>query len=133
VFATNPNLQYIFDIHRDAGKRSDTTMTLNGKAYAQIFFIVGKKNPNWQQNEAFARSIDKMLKEQYPGLSRGILDKSSHMGNGEYNQSLSPQSILMEIGGPYNTLDECYRTADLFVKIVKEMIKKNTKVNSPAY
>ncbi len=115
---TNPALSYLFDIHRDADvPRSQTTVTINGKAYARIMFVVGTGNPRYEENAAFAEALNKILEKKYPGLSRGILVKSAHQGNGEYNQSLSPTSLLLEFGGVNNTLEENKRTAAAFADV----------------
>ena len=129
------NLEYFFDIHRDSQRRSKTTVTIDGKDYAQVYFIIGRKNPNWKQNEAFARKIHEKLEERYPGLSRGIWGKSGSSGHGEYNQSLAPGSVLIEIGGIENTLEECYRTADILADVIAEIIWESrdaTETGGPA-
>lgn len=130
AFATNSNLTYLFDIHRDSQKRSKTTVTINQQDYAQIYFVVGEKNPNWEQNMEFAKKINDRLNEKYPGLSKGIYGKNSN-GNGEYNQSFSPNSSLIEIGGIENTLEESYRTADLLAEVIAEIVTDTTKVGTP--
>lgn len=112
------NLEYFFDIHRDSQRRSKTTVEIGGKDYAQVYFIIGHKNPNWKQNEAFANRIHEKLEERYPGLSRGIWGKTAANGNGEYNQSMAPNSVLIEIGGIENTLEECYRTVDALAEVI---------------
>lgn len=115
---TNPSLSYLFDIHRDADvPRSQTTVTINGKAYARIMFVVGTGNPGYEDNAVFAETLKELLEKKYPGLSRGILVKSAHQGNGEYNQSLSPTSLLLEFGGVNNTLEENKRTAAAFADV----------------
>ncbi|WP_080840559.1 stage II sporulation protein P [Cohnella massiliensis] len=121
ALAENKELEYFFDIHRDSQRRSKTTVTIDGVSYAQVYFIIGHRNPNWEQNEAFANSIHQLLEEKYPGLSRGIWGKTAATGNGEYNQSISPDSVLIEIGGVDNTLAECYRTADALAKAIAEI------------
>jgi len=60
-------------------------------------------------------------------LSRGVWGKTAANGNGEYNQSVSPGSVLIEIGGVDNTLEECYRTADALAKIIAEMYWNDEK------
>ena len=122
-------LAMIFDVHRDSLSRDKTTATIGGVAYAQVYFIVGTKNPNWKQNAEFANRINKLLEQRMPGISRGVYAKSRN-GNAEYNQSLSPNSILMEIGGPYNTLEEMYRTADLLAELIADMYRQAEKVNA---
>lgn len=115
------DLQYFIDIHRDSQRRSKTTATIKGVDYAQVYFIIGHKNPNWKRNEEFAGKIHERLEQNYPGLSRGIWGKTAANGNGEYNQSLDPDSVLIEIGGIENTLEECYRTADALAEVISDL------------
>jgi stage II sporulation protein P len=134
AMADNKGLGMIFDIHRDSLTRDKTTVKLDGKDYAQVYFIIGTRNPNWKQNSEFANRIHTLLEQRYPGISRGVYAKSSQ-GNGEYNQHFSPNSMLMEVGGPYNSLDEMYRTSDLLAELISEMVRQNDqaeKVNAPA-
>ncbi|MWC27535.1 stage II sporulation protein P [Paenibacillus sp. MMS18-CY102] len=121
ALASNGHLKFIFDIHRDSQKRKYTTTTIKGKDYAQVFFIIGQENPNWRKNEKLASEIHEALEKQYPGISRGVWGKTSKDGNGEYNQSLSPGSVLIEIGGVDNTLEESYRTADALAKVIAQI------------
>lgn len=132
ALAGNKNLKFFFDIHRDSQPRSKTTTTIRGTDYAQVFFIIGHRNPNWKQNEEFASRIQERLEKDYPGLSRGIWGKTAATGNGEYNQSVSPDSVLIEIGGKDNTLKECYRTADALAEVIADLYWENqdaVKVN----
>lgn len=132
AFAAHPEIQFVFDIHRDSSAREKTTITIGGKDYAQLYFIVGQKNPGWQKNERFASQIQERLEKKLPGVSRGIWGKSPHDGNAEYNQSVSPNSILIEIGGVFNTLEETYRTADVLAEVIADMYWDAAKVNAPA-
>lgn len=121
--AAHPDLFYYFDIHRDSQKRSRTTLNYKGKSYAQIYLIIGKKNPDWKKNMAFARQIHEALEQLLPGISRGVWGKGSH-GNGEYNQSVSPGSVLIEIGGVENDLTESYRSVDVLAQALIRVIGK---------
>lgn len=132
AFATNPSLEYYFDIHRDSGARKTTTENINGIDYARVYFIIGHKNPNWQKNEALASKIHEKLEAAYPGISRGIWGKQAGSGNnGEYNQSFSPNSIVIEVGGVENTLEETYRTIDALAKIISDIVMDAVKVDQP--
>lgn len=128
---TFPNLQYFFDIHRDSQRRDLTTANIDGVDYAQVYFVIGQKNPNWKANRAFAEQIHDRLEELYPGLSRGIFGKTVSTGHGEYNQHISPYAILIEVGGPENTLEESYRTIDILAEVIAEMIWDAEKVDLP--
>lgn len=131
ALAQNEKIGMIFDVHRDSLAREKTTVKIGGKDYAQVYFVVGKKNPGWERNSEFAGKIHALLEEKMPGISRGVYGKGSN-GNAEYNQSLSPNSILLEIGGPYNSLEEMYRTADLLAEIIAELQKDAVKASAPA-
>ncbi|BBI35822.1 stage II sporulation protein P [Cohnella abietis] len=113
-----PSLAYFFDIHRDANvARKTTTATIKGKSYARILFVIGTAHPNYAANKKLAEELNKRLNKKYPGLSRGVLSKSAHQGNGEYNQSISSGSLLMEFGGVNNTLEESLLTAEVFSEV----------------
>jgi stage II sporulation protein P len=130
--ASHPDLKYYFDIHRDSSVRSRTTATIDGKDYAQVYFIIGGSNPTWKKNEEFANEIHQILEAKHPGISKGIHAKSEKEGgNGLYNQNFSPNSILIEVGGPYNTLEECYRTTDWLAEAISEVILNAKKVDAP--
>ncbi|MFC4811321.1 stage II sporulation protein P [Paenibacillus sp. GCM10023250] len=131
AMSANKDLKFFFDIHRDSQHRKETTATINGLDYAQVFFIIGHGNPDWQKNEAFASEIHEALEKKYPGLSRGIWGKSAANGNGEYNQSLASDSVLIEIGGVDNSLKESYRTVDALAKVIADLYWKDEKVTAP--
>ncbi len=132
---TYASLSYFFDIHRDANvPRSKTTVAINKKSYARVMFVIGTANPNYKENKKFADALNAILNKKYPGMSRGVLLKSSHQGNGEYNQSVSPGSLLMEFGGVNNTLEENLNTSEAFADVFAEYLKqqKTAKPQKPA-
>ncbi|MNL42549.1 Stage II sporulation protein P (SpoIIP) [compost metagenome] len=120
--SANQEMTEMIDIHRDSQRHGKTTAVINGKSYAQVYFILGHANKNWKKNEAFANEIHQLLEKSYPGVSRGIWGKSSGNGNnGEYNQSLSPNSVLIEVGGIDNSEDELKRTADILADAIADV------------
>ncbi|MED0679778.1 stage II sporulation protein P [Aneurinibacillus thermoaerophilus] len=128
VMTENRSLNYFIDIHRDSLRRDSTTVKINGKTYAQLHFVIGMRNKNWEKNQQFALKIHNAVEKKYPGLSKGIFGKKG--GNGEYNQSVSPNAILIEVGGVDNTLEECYRTADALGDAIAEIYWEAEKVNA---
>ncbi|RAP78498.1 stage II sporulation protein P [Paenibacillus montanisoli] len=119
--ALHPQIKYVFDIHRDTSPRSETTVNIRGTNYAKIYFVIGLENPNWKQNDAFAKKILALVKAKYPGLSRGIFYKDKSVGNGWYNQNYSPTSALIEVGGTANTLAESNRTMDILAQAINQI------------
>ncbi|MCL7747286.1 MULTISPECIES: stage II sporulation protein P [Bacillaceae] len=116
----NQDLEFFFEIHRDALRRDITTVTINGIEYARTYFVIGKNNPNYEKNQKLAEDLHYLLEKQYPGLSRGVLVKDGTGINGRYNQDLSENSILIEMGGVDNTLEESYRTTEALAEIISE-------------
>ncbi|MFF2909613.1 stage II sporulation protein P [Paenibacillus sp. NPDC057934] len=129
ALAGNDQLTDLIDIHRDSQRHGKTTTVIDGKSYAQVYFILGHENKDWKKNEAFANKIHQELEKSYPGLSRGIWGKTSSQGNGEYNQSLSPNSVLIEVGGIDNTEEELKRTAEILGDIIADVYWKNQKAD----
>ena len=124
VLAIHPQLTYLIDIHRDSQRRDKTTITIDGQNVARIFFIIGEGNPHWRENHAFAKSIHEELNARWPGISKGIINKGKSQGHGEYNQSLSPMSILLEIGGVDNTLEESHRTVEMLAEVIHDVLTR---------
>ena len=119
----NPTLKYFIDLHRDSVSKSISTATIDGKNYAKILFIIGLENPNYQENLTVTTTINNMLEEKYPGITRGIYKKEGKGVNGVYNQDFDKNTILFEVGGPENTIEEVLNTADVISTVLAEYIK----------
>ncbi|MCD8511963.1 MAG: stage II sporulation protein P [Bacillus sp. (in: Bacteria)] len=111
--------EFYFDLHRDSLRRERTTVEINGEKYARLLFVLGGKNPNSEKNEDLMKELHKRVEENFPGLSRGVFEPRGNV-NGIYNQDLSPNSILIEFGGVDNSLEEVYRTVEVFAEIFSE-------------
>ena len=120
----NESLKYFIDLHRDSVKKSISTTTINGKSYAKILFIVGLENPNYKENLQTTEKINNMLEENYPSITRGIYKKQGPGVNGVYNQDFNKNTILIEMGGVENTIDEvlnsCLAVSEILSKYIKE-------------
>lgn len=116
------DLELIIDLHRDSITKEASTTTLNGKEHAKILFVVGVEHENYEKNLQLATTLNNMIKNKYPSLTRGIITKSGENVNGIYNQDLSEKSILIECGGYQNNLDEVINTLDILANIIKEYL-----------
>lgn len=121
----NPTLKYYIDLHRDSLTRDKTTLTVDGKSYAKILFIVGLENSNYQENLDFTNKISELLNQKVKGLSKGIYKKEGPLVNGVYNQDFSNRVILIELGGNENTIDEVYRSLIVLGEVLDEVIKND--------
>lgn len=131
--AQEKSIQYLIDIHRDSQPKKITTMNINGKSYARLFFVVGKKNENYDNNLSLAKEIKQKLEEKHPGISRGVFVKTKDDGNGAYNQDLSSSSMLLEFGGVENTKEELNNTIKAFAEVFSEYYWKAKEVNGIGY
>lgn len=120
AMAQNNDLEFFFDLHRDSLPRDRTTVTINGVEYARTFFVIGGNHSNYKHNLHLAEKLHKQLEKKYPGLSRGVIIKEGALTNGQFNQDLSKKSILIEIGGIENTLDETYRSAEAIADVFSD-------------
>ncbi|WP_368659642.1 stage II sporulation protein P (plasmid) [Metabacillus halosaccharovorans] len=116
----NQDLEMTFDIHRDSLPRELSTISINGESMAKISFVIGSAHENYKKNLNFTTEIHDLIEKRYPGLSRGLIIKNKSQGNGVYNQDLLPNSVIVEIGGVENTLEELYRSADVLGYAISE-------------
>ncbi len=127
--AAYPSISVVLDVHRDA------LVGDNGAVYkvmadqgtlpgcAQVMLVVGTEenggsHPDWRKNLSFAIALERALNEKTPTLARPIALRKSH-----YNQQLSPGSLLVEVGGHGNSLQEAEAAARTFAQTVAPVIK----------
>ncbi|MFE8697560.1 stage II sporulation protein P [Cytobacillus sp. FJAT-53684] len=122
ILESNKSIKMVFDIHRDSKKRHDTTTKINGKDFATVSFVISKSTANYEDNLKFAEKLHKKVEENYPNLSMGVFVKSNPGNQSTYNQDLKSESVLMNIGGVENTLEEEYRTVDALAKVIEEIL-----------
>lgn len=123
ILRRHPTVKIMIDLHRDAPARDVTTAVIKGVSTATICVIVGTDrlldNPRWQANYDFARRLVATMEQNYPGLSRGILVRDER-----YNQHVMDRTILLEVGGQENTLEEVFAAVhdlgDVLSQIVAE-------------
>ncbi|WP_078381128.1 stage II sporulation protein P [Sutcliffiella halmapala] len=124
VLATNNEVKYVIDIHRDSARKEHTTAIINGKSYAKVMFVVGESHKDYKKNMEFATKLDNAMEAKYPGISRKIWPKNKSQGNGVYGQDLSNKSILLEVGGVDNNLEELHNTIKAFAEVYSEILWK---------
>jgi len=83
----------LLDIHRDAVPAEQYETEVNGEDISKVRLFVGRTNQNAAENRAFAQQIKAEADREYPGLIKDIF-----IGKGNYNQDLSPNSLLLEFG-----------------------------------
>lgn len=125
----NKDIQFAFDIHRDSLPRDKTTKEIDGTSYATILFIIGAEHKDYKKNIELAKELHYIIEQNYPGISKGVVTKEGANVNGVYNQDLLENSVLVEIGGFENTLEEMYRSADILAEAFSEFYWDAEKVS----
>ena len=127
--AQYPSIKVVLDVHRDAiesesGSRYAPVCTVEGRQAAQVMIICGCDNgttvslPNYRLNLRFAAAWETAMEGLYPGFTRPVLFSYRF-----YNQDLTPGSLLIEIGGHGNNLNEALYAGQLAANGLIQAIK----------
>jgi stage II sporulation protein P len=121
ILEENPSIKIVLDIHRDAIEKADgcrvaPTTEINGKSAAQVMIICGCDDgtmnmPNYMKNFRFASLVQQQMESDYPTLTRPVL-----FDYRKYNQDLTTGSILVEVGGHANSIDQAIYSGELIGK-----------------
>lgn len=118
----------IIDVHRDGVPDPDFYYSnVVGQDVTKVRLVVGRQNQNMESNLNFAKQIKAKLDEYYPGLVHGIF-----MAKGNYNQDLSPRSILIEVGTHTNDRNIAENGAVLFADAIPAVLGISTTGETPA-
>ncbi len=123
-----PSIKVVLDVHRDAIEQTDgtrlkpTLQTGEGPA-AQVMIICGADKggnlPNYTQNLRFAAAWEAAMEARTPGLTRPVMFAYRY-----YNQDLTTGSLLIEVGGHANTVDEAVRAGGLAAAALADLLAK---------
>lgn len=116
------SLNYFFDIHRDSVSKEKSTLIYQKKNYAKVLFVVGTDNPNNEKNKNSTTKLNEIIKSKVPGISRGIMYHGGSGYNGVYNQDVSENVFLIEVGGKDNTKEEVENTINVIYESIIEYI-----------
>ncbi|WP_290772244.1 stage II sporulation protein P [Anaerofustis sp.] len=127
ILKKNPGIKYVFDIHRDGLPSSSDNLKYKGKVgntkVSNVMIVLGMNHKNSSKNLKFANKIDAQFDKMYPSISLGVTKREPY----RYNQWLSSNSILFEVGSNLNTLEESKNSGKLIGRVIGEVIKKDMK------
>jgi len=83
----------LIDVHRDAIPPEEYTTEINGEPASKVRLVVGGRNQNFSANEETALQVKSVADKMYPGLIKDVF-----YAQGNYNQDLTPRSMLLEMG-----------------------------------
>ena len=113
-----PSIKVVLDVHRDAIERESgeiiaPTVNIGGKSCAQVMIICGCDDgtmgmPNCMKNLRTASLFEQHMESRYKGLTRPVLYDYR-----KYNQDLTTGSLLIEVGGHGNSLEQAVYAGEL--------------------
>jgi stage II sporulation protein P len=134
ILEVYPSIKIVLDIHRDAietgdGSRVAPVTQVDGRDAAQVMIISAADDGNWDMpyflhNFRLASLFQQHMEHDYPGITRAVLFQYS-----QYNQHLTPGSLLIEVGTHGNTLEEAKYTGRLIGKSMAEALIQLTMNN----
>jgi stage II sporulation protein P len=127
ILEENPSIKIVLDIHRDAIEKADgcriaPTTEINGKSAAQVMIICGCDDgtmnmPEYMKNFRFTSLVQQQMESDYPTLTRPVL-----FDYRKYNQDLTTGSILIEVGGHANSVDQAVYSGELVGKSLAQAL-----------
>ena len=119
-----PSIKIVIDVHRDGTPGLEHSTVIDGERTARVMLVIGTnrmglEHPDWEKNLAFAEKVKAETDRIFPGLSLGIIKADAR-----YNQHLSKQAIIAEMGGENCTLDEALYAAAYFAEVIANIVKQ---------
>ena len=112
LLASN-NLDGLFDIHRDGASRGYYVTKVNGEERCMVRMVIGKANPNYEDNMGFALYLMSVAQIYCPWLFVDI-----YMAKGHYNQALKDNMVLFEFGSHLVEKDLVLKTVPDFAEVL---------------
>jgi stage II sporulation protein P len=121
-----PSVRILLDVHRSRRPLSETVARVHGAETARILLVVGTSqllpNPHWQENMELALKLARELKTIAPGILRAPgVDVAPY----RYNQQLLPADVLVEVGGPANSLGQERRAVSYLAQAVAHLVRQH--------
>ncbi len=115
-----PSVKCVIDLHRDAiaAETPAATVSVGGRTCAKYSYVVSTGTATYQSNLNFVKTLNEIAKSRYNGFTGKVIERSY-----KYNQDLSSQYILLEIGYNRNQIEDCRNTADIIGNVLGEALK----------
>lgn len=116
------DFKLIIDLHRDSvDNKNAVTGNINGMNVAKIMFVTTKNSSRYAKNQAVTEGLYNKANEIFPGITRSIYTYNSGML--AFNQDLSDNSVLIEVGSNVNSMDEAVNSSKCIARVIAEYLK----------
>ncbi len=118
------DFKLIIDLHRDSEESKNfATATINGQSLGKFMFVMVKTNPHFDKNMIIVNSLLNTAKKNFPQLLMGDGGMYYYYNRADFfNQGLSNNAMLIEVGAESNTLDEAKGTSHYIARAIAEYL-----------
>ncbi|MDI3476590.1 MAG: stage sporulation protein [Thermoanaerobacterium sp.] len=113
----NDKPDLLLDIHRDAAPYQDYIRKIGGTNATGVRLVLGRTNANLKANQDLAFRIKAIADKEYPNLVKDIF-----YGSGDYNQDLTPNSLLLEFGTDTHTRQRAEESAKFMADVLTKAV-----------
>gem|GEM_PF-3550200 len=114
----------IIDMHRDASDNiAAQTLNINGENVAKIMFVLDIQHEGAEKNIKVTNDLVAISNKLFPGFCKKTFTYNG--GSSYFNQDLSGNCVLIEIGANCNTLEEAQNSQKYIARIIAEYLKMN--------
>ncbi len=121
ILNANPSIQCIIDVHRDSATKN-MVVEDQGIQYAKMMLVVGTNvrlaNAGWRDNLSFAKAIHVNCMERVQEIIKPI-----YLSVNRYNQHMCENSVIVEVGGLENTLNEALNATYILAEAIDSTLK----------
>ena len=107
------------DLHRDSIPKEASYITKDGKTYARSMMVVGGLGKNADKVKALSATLTDTINSKLDGMMRNIMVREAY-----YNQEVSDNIVLMEVGGDINSFDEVKNSLDVIADGIYDVLVK---------
>ncbi|MCL2323841.1 MAG: stage II sporulation protein P [Oscillospiraceae bacterium] len=112
----------IIDMHRDSVDNVEAeTAVINGERVAKIMFVLDLSHKGAEKNLKVAQDLIAISDRLFPGLCKGTYTYEG--GSSFFNQDLSSNNVLIEVGSVCNTLEEARNSQKYLARIIAEYLR----------
>ena len=117
AFANYGGFDLVIDLHRDSVPREACFAEINGKSYARVMTVIGGLSKNVSASTKIAATLTDIINQDVNGIMKTPMTREAY-----YNQQMSPNMILIEVGADQNTFEEVTNSLDVLAKAIEKMM-----------
>lgn len=107
------------DFHRDSIPREASIINIQDKTYAKAMMVVGGLGKNASNVTTISTTLTDIINTSANGMMRSVMTREAY-----YNQEVTQNTILMEVGGDVNSFEEIQNSLDVIAEGIASLLSK---------